>query len=91
MNKWTNLRMEVIVMKKKTSELHFRADILREEIRNAGLSQNKIAKAMGLDSKTFSFKMNGVTDWKLKEIQYLQKVLNIDVCKVFCFQNKMEG
>ena len=75
---------------KSTSELHFRADILREEIRNAGLSQNKIAKAMGLDSKTFSFKMNGVTDWKLKEIQYLQKVLNIDVCKVFCFQNKME-
>lgn len=90
MNRWVNLRTEVLTIK-STSELHFRADILREEIRNAGLSQNKIAKAMGLDSKTFSFKMNGVTDWKLKEIQYLQKVLNIDVCKVFCFQNKMEG
>ena len=68
-------RQEILIFRKQTS---------------AGLSQNKIAKAMGLDSKTFSFKMNGVTDWKLKEIQYLQKVLNIDVCKVFCFQNKME-
>ena len=42
-------------------------------------------------SKTFSGKMNGKVDWTLTEIQYLQSVLeNLDVCKVFCFQNKME-
>lgn len=79
-------------MKKKTSELHFRADILREEIRNAGLSQNKIAKAMGITSKTFSGKMNGKVDWTLTEIQYLQSVLeNLDVCKVFNFTRRQEN
>ncbi len=72
---------------KNADELVFRSDLLREEIRKSGLSQNKIAKSMGLDPKTFSKKMNGETDWKLKEIQYLKNILkNLDVCLVFNFK-----
>ncbi len=62
-------------MNNNITELSFRADLLRECIRSNNLSQHKIAQMMKMTDKTFSEKMNGKTDWKLKEIQLLSKIL----------------
>lgn len=65
-------------------ELTFRADLLREEMRKAKLSQNKVAGLMGISTKTMSSKMNGYNDWNLKEIQELQNILpDMGICTVF--------
>lgn len=71
--------------------LNFRADLLREEFRKNKLSQHKVALKMGLSDKTFTSKMNGYTDWKLSEIQQLQKLLvDLDVNQVFNLQKNLE-
>ena len=65
-------------------ELHFRADLVRESIRNNGLSQNKLADKLGVTPKTFSRKMNGLCEWTLKELQCLKKYLpDLDAKEVF--------
>ena len=56
-------------------ELHFRADLIRESIRRNKLSQNKLADIMGVTPKTFSCKMNGITEWTLSELQCLKRYL----------------
>lgn len=69
------------------SKLNFRADLLRESIRENGLSQRKLSVMMNLNDKTISQKMNGVTQWTLAEIQQMQKILKgLDVNKVFCLK-----
>lgn len=71
-------------MNTDVTELSFRADLLRESIRSKGLSQHKIAKLIGIDDKTFSQKMNGKTDWKLKEIQAINVILKpSDINSIF--------
>jgi transcriptional regulator with XRE-family HTH domain len=65
-------------------KLNFRDDLLRELIRKNKLSQHKVAKALRMSDKTFSNKMNGYIDWKLNEIQRMQRLLNgMDVNLVF--------
>lgn len=67
-----------------SESLIFRADLLREEIRKNKLSQHKVSKILGVSEKTFSKKMNGYVDWKLLEIQQLQKTLKeLDVNLIF--------
>lgn len=69
---------------KPLEELNFRVDLLREAIRSNGLSQHKIAKKIKITDKAFSNKMNGITDWKLCEIQQIQELIkNLDVCEIF--------
>ncbi|MEF2919619.1 MAG: hypothetical protein U0O22_04020 [Acutalibacteraceae bacterium] len=69
---------------RNADELTFSSDLLREEIRKAKLSQYKIAKALNITDKTFSKKMNGDSDWTLREIQQIQAILkDIDICLVF--------
>lgn len=71
-------------MNTDVTELSFRADLLRESIRCKGLSQHKVANLIGIDDKTFSQKMNGKTDWKLKEIQALNEILKpSDINSIF--------
>ena len=85
MYKWLERVMNII---RNADDLTFRSDLLREEIRKANLSQHKIAKALNITDKTFSQKMNGDTDWRLKEIQQLQKLLvNLDVIEIFNLKN----
>lgn len=65
-------------------KLSFRADLLREVIRKNRLSQHKVAMALNLTDKTFSKKMNGISDWKLGEIQCMQTLLaGLDIKLVF--------
>ena len=65
-------------------ELNFRADLIRESIRRNGLSQNKLADKLGINPKTFSFKMNGIYQWTLEELQSLKKNLpDLDAKEVF--------
>ena len=71
-------------MIRSADELTFRSDLLREEIRKAKLTQHNIAEALNITDKTFSKKMNGDSDWTLREIQQIQAILkDMDVCLVF--------
>ena len=71
-------------MIRSADELTFRSDLLREEIRKAKLTQHDIAKALKITDKTFSKKMNGDSDWTLREIQQIQAILkDIDIGLVF--------
>ena len=71
-------------METNVDKLTFRADLLREALRRNGLSQSKVANLLGLNQKTVSKKMNGYTDWTLREIQNLQDLLpDINIAEVF--------
>lgn len=74
-------------MELETCKLNFRADLLREAIRSNGLSQKKLSEKLGLNDKTISQKMNGVTQWTLSEIQQISSILKgLDVNTVFCLK-----
>lgn len=71
-------------MENSNKKMLFRADLLREAIRNAKSSQHKMAAIIGITDKSFTAKMNGYSDWKLSEIQKLQNAIpNLDVNQVF--------
>lgn len=71
-------------MELETCKLNFRADLLREAIRSNGLSEK-----LGLNDKTISQKMNGVTQWTLSEIQQISGILKgLDVNTVFCLKRR---
>ena len=77
-------------MELETCKLNFRADLLREAIRSNGLSQKKLSEKLGLNDKTISQKMNGVTQWTLSEIQQISGILKgLDVNTVFCLKKSM--
>ena len=71
-------------MNRDVSQLIFRADLLRERIRECGLSQRRVAEKMSISEKTFSLKMNGVYDWTLSEVQQLSRILTpLDSVTIF--------
>lgn len=75
------------IVELETCKLNFRADLLREAIRSNGLSQKKLSEKLGLNDKTISQKMNGVTQWTLSEIQQISSMLKgLDVNTVFCLK-----
>ncbi len=72
------------ILKNSDVGLIFRADLLREAIRNAKSSQHKMATIIGITDKSFTAKMNGYSDWKLLEIQKIQSAIpNLDVNQIF--------
>lgn len=71
-------------MKNSHVGLIFRADLLRQAIRGVKSSQHKMAAIIGVTDNCFSAKMNGLSEWKLSEIQKLQRAIpNLDVNQIF--------
>lgn len=57
--------------------MNFDKKVLRQYIRDKGITEKELAKRIGIDYTTFSHKMNGKTQWKLNEIQALVEILKI--------------
>lgn len=49
---------------------------LMAEMARAGIMYKEMAEKLGIRESTYSFKVNGKVDWKLKEMLAVQKVLN---------------
>lgn len=50
---------------------------LRAKIVEKGLTQDKIAKKMGISLQSFNAKLNGRSSWTLENILKLKEILNL--------------
>lgn len=66
-----NARNEVIEL--------FMNRLLKAKMVANGVSNEDVAAAIGIDSSTFSKKLNGTSDFKRTEIQIIRSFLNLSV------------
>lgn len=53
-------------------------DLLKAQIVAKGLTQSKFAKMLGLSKASFSYKMNGLREWKSMELKSIKRILKLD-------------
>ena len=58
---------------------------LRGRMAETGITQNALAKSLGMSRSTLSLKMNGKREFTLTELQIIVKVLNIDDPRSYFF------
>lgn len=66
-----NARNEVIKL--------FISRLLKAKMVEKGFGNDDVAAAIGIDSSTFSKKLNGTSDFKRTEIQIVRSFLNLSV------------
>ena len=62
---------------------------IRQYRKEAGLTQEVMAEKLGLSSKYIQFIENGRRRPSLKVVYKIAHILNVDICKLFCSENKL--
>lgn len=70
-------------------EIHL-AKKIRQYRKEAGLTQEVMAEKLGLGSKYVQFIENGRRRPSLKVVYKIAKILEIDICKLFCPDNRLK-
>ena len=63
---------------------------IRQYRKEAGLTQEVLAEKLGLSSKYIQFIENGRRRPSLRVVYRITKILNIDICKLFCPENRLK-
>lgn len=53
-------------------------DLLNGVIVSKGMTQSELAEKLGLSKASFSYKMNGLRQWKAMELKKIKKILCLD-------------
>ena len=63
---------------------------IRQYRKEAGLTQEVLAEKLGLSAKYIQFIENGRRRPSLKVVYRIAKILEVDVCRLFCEENHLK-